>query len=124
MSRSRLVLIPLLVLVMNVQAREQSAARSESSSRSESASHAPSPHQSPSQSQSQSQTQELSAHGRYAQDADALQAEQLNRQRRRDILREALRLQQEESPATSRQMSLQEKTELRQQLRQQQEWLK
>lgn len=122
MSRSRLVLIPLLVLVMNVQAREQSAARSESSSRSESASHAPSPHQSP--SQSQTQTQELSAHGRYAQDADALQAEQLNRQRRRDILREALRLQQEESPATSRQMSLQERTELRQQLRQQQEWLK
>jgi hypothetical protein len=51
-------------------------------------------------------------------------AEQAQRQKRRDALRETLRVQSEEPPTALRQMSLQERLELRQQLRQQQEWLK
>lgn len=58
-----------------------------------------------------------------ADTASAL-AEQM-RQRRRDILREAVRVQSDESPGGMRQLSLQERIELRQQLRQQQQdWLK
>jgi hypothetical protein len=48
----------------------------------------------------------------------------LSRQKRREVLREALRLPPEGVPTTARQLSLQERTELREQLRQQQEWLK
>ena len=46
------------------------------------------------------------------------------RQRRREVLRESLREQAEGKPATVRQMSVQEKAALRQQLRQQEEWMK
>lgn len=65
---------------------------------------------------------------RSAQDMDTQQqAELLQRQKRRDDLRETLRVQGEEAaannPSTARQLSAQERIELRQQLRQQQEWL-
>jgi hypothetical protein len=44
---------------------------------------------------------------------------QIRQQQRRDMLREALRLQRVETPAPVRQMTAQEKAELREQLRQQ-----
>jgi hypothetical protein len=44
---------------------------------------------------------------------------QARQQQRRDMLHEALKLQQAETPAQVRQMTAQEKAELRQQLRQQ-----
>ena len=44
---------------------------------------------------------------------------QIRQQQRRDMLREALKSPVEESPVTMRQMTPQEKAELRQQLRQQ-----
>lgn len=46
-------------------------------------------------------------------------AEQAQKQRRRDNLREATKLPMEDAPSTVRQMSPQEKWELREQLRQQ-----
>ncbi len=50
---------------------------------------------------------------------------QARQQQRRDILREALKLQAEETPVPARQLTVQEKLELRRQLRlQQQEPLK
>ena len=44
---------------------------------------------------------------------------QIRQQQRRDMLREALKLQRVETPVPARQMTMQEKAELRQQLRQQ-----
>jgi hypothetical protein len=56
---------------------------------------------------------------------DAQQLEQVKRQKRRDVLREALQVPVADAPVASRQLSPQEKAELRQQLQQQQrEWLK
>ena len=54
---------------------------------------------------------------RFVTEADIAQMEQAKRQKRRDELREALLLPA--APAESRQLSPQEKAELRQQLRQQ-----
>ena len=112
MSRRHLALISLLSLVLGAQAREQSVPRGDSGSRSEPVSH------------SALQAQDGSFRERTGREVDAAQLDQLNRQKRRDVLREALRAQPEEATGTVRQMSLQQKTELRQQLRQQQEWLK
>jgi hypothetical protein len=118
MSCRPLVVIPMLALVLGVQARDQSGSRADPGARADSASRVEGG------SHAQFQTQDASSRVRPVSDAEALQLEQMNRQKRRDVLREALRSQPEEASAAARQMSLQEKTELRQQLRQQQEWLK
>ena len=51
-------------------------------------------------------------------DATAITDEMARKQKRRDVLREALKVPVEDTPATARQMSAQEKAALRQQLRQ------
>lgn len=51
--------------------------------------------------------------------ADVLPADQTDLQRRRDILRQATRVQMQEAPTPARQLSAQERAELRQQLQQQ-----
>jgi hypothetical protein len=53
------------------------------------------------------------------QNANVSVEEQTVKQKRRDGLRDAFKIPVEEVPATSRQLSAQEKAELRQQLRQQ-----
>lgn len=113
MRRRYLVLFPMLALgwSWSAQARDPLGAHSDASSRPESAARV-------------AQPQGASNRVRVMSDAEVIQMDQLDRQKRRDVLREALRSQPEEAPATVRQMSLQERTELRQQLRQQQEWLK
>lgn len=65
----------------------------------------------------------MEGRGRTVSDADIQQQELLLRQKRRDDLRSILRVQSEEGSTSTRQLSAQEKMELRQQLRQQQEWL-
>ena len=60
-----------------------------------------------------------------AGEPDAQQLEQLKKQKRRDVLREAWLSPVADTPVTARQLSPQEKAELRQQLQQQpREWLK
>jgi hypothetical protein len=55
---------------------------------------------------------------------DAQQLEQARRQKRRDVVREALLVPVADAPVALRQLSPQEKAELRQQLQQQpREWL-
>ena len=124
MSCRHLVLIALLSLVLGAQAREQSQTPSQSQSRSDVRSESPARSEAGPRSDTVHALQDSSAKARSQSDADALLQEQLLRQKRRDVLREALRAQAGESPAALRQMSLQERMELRQQLRQQQEWLK
>lgn len=119
----------MLVLALAAQAREQSGSHSDSGSRSESSSRSDSSSRGEaataprSMAQAASPAQDNLSRTR-AMDVDALQQELLSRQKRRDVLREALRMQSDDGPAAARQMSLQERLELRQQLRQQQEWNK
>ncbi len=108
-----LVLFSLLAPVLGAQARDQSDSRGSGHARQE------------------TQRVAQNAPVRASQDGDKVQQpdqpdqqDQRDRQRRRDVLREALRVQAEAVPATARQMSVQERLELRQQLRQQQEWMK
>ena len=103
MLRLTLVLFSLLTLALSAQARDQSTVRPEP--------------QAPTAAEGANKL-------RVDAETDAAQAELANRQKRRDVLRDALRTQSEDAPATMRQMSLQQRQELRQQLRQQQEWLK
>jgi hypothetical protein len=116
MWRRKLILFFMLAMTMalGAQARDQGPSRSES-------------HASESRASDSSRQggQDNAARGRSDMDSSTVtMVEEANRQKRRDVLREALRGQAEEAPATMRQMSLQERMELRQQLRQQQEWLK
>ena len=103
-----LALVSVLALALAAQAREPQSSRADAAHAGTDASGKP----------------DSATRSRAGSDADAAQQEILSRQKRRDVLREALRGQVEESPAAMRQMSLQERMELRQQLRQQQEWLK
>ena len=57
--------------------------------------------------------------GGAAQDGDGHAAELAQREQRRVVLREALKLPVEDAPATARQLTAQQRSELRQQLRQQ-----
>jgi hypothetical protein len=57
--------------------------------------------------------------GSASPDTDASAADMAAKQKRRDVLREALKLPVEFVPGNTRQLSAQEKAELRQQLRQQ-----
>jgi hypothetical protein len=62
---------------------------------------------------------------RFSAEPDVQQLELAQRQKRRDVLREALLVPVADTPVPARQLSPQEKAELRQQLQQQQrEWLK
>jgi uncharacterized membrane protein len=67
----------------------------------------------------QRQPQEMPVNARGPQDEALAQADQLQRQRRREVLREALKSPMEEAPIAARQLSSQERAALRQQLRQQ-----
>ena len=124
MPLRHLVLIPLLAMALGAQAREQSGSHSEGGGRSDASSRSESSSRSDSASHMPFQSQDTSARLRAVSDADALQTDLLDRQKRRDVLRETLRSQPEAAPGAARQMSLQERTELRQQLRQQQDWYK
>ena len=119
-----LVLIPLLAIALGAQAREQSGSHADGGSRSDSSARSEPSSRPDSASRTSVQPQDTSSRGRAVSDADAVQADVLDRQKRRDVLREALRSQPEATPAAARQMSLQERSELRQQLRQQQDWYK
>lgn len=122
MFRRTFVLIPLMALALCVQARDQSPG---SASHSGDGRSSDSRSDTSSRSDSQRNVSQDSTPGmRTDADTASTLAEQM-RQRRRDILREAVRVQSDESPGGMRQLSLQERIELRQQLRQQQQdWLK
>lgn len=117
MSCRYLVLPTLLALALGAQAREPSEQRAGerpgSSSRSEP------------RNEVRNQDRQLpGASAPPTQDADALLLDPRERQRRRDVLREALRAQNDTAPSSVRQLSAPERAALRQQLRQQQEWMK
>lgn len=104
-----LVFLPLLAFVPSVQAREQVQSHSES--------HAES--RSQPQGESNRQAPEAASTGRASQSADPLLLEQNRKQKRRNELREAFMAPVEEVSVPARQLSPQERAELRHQLRQQ-----
>ena len=115
MLRRYFVLFAVLTTVLNAQAGESAQSRSGSHSDA----HSQAQGEGQSQSRGDAQRQTAPASGRAGQESAALLAEQLERQKRRDVLRQATQVQLQESPGPTRQWSAQERAELRQQLQQQ-----
>ena len=119
MLRRYFVLFAVLTTVLNAQAGGSAQSRSGSHSDSHSQAQAQAQGEGQSQSRGDAQRQTAPASGHVGQESAALLAEQLERQKRRDVLRQATQVQLPDSPGPTRQWSAQERAELRQQLQQQ-----